>query len=305
LHIIIFDELDAITKQRGTTGGGTGVGDTVVNQLLSKMDGVDQLNNILIIGMTNRFDMIDEALLRPGRLEVKMEINLPDAKGRLQILKIHTHKMRTNNIMASDVDLEELSMMTKNFSGAEIAGLIKDATSFAFNRHVKVGSLANYKDDLGEMKVMRQDFMMALDEVKPAFGVNEEELESCVQGGLIKYSSGINVPPSSFLVAKGQEILQEGRLYVEQVRTSDRTPLVSVLMHGPSGSGKTALAASIAQASDFPYVKLISPEAMVGYNEAAKVNYLSKVFNDSYKSPASLIVVDNIERIMGTLSLSQ
>jgi len=159
------------------------------------MDGVDQLNNILIIGMTNRFDMIDEALLRPGRLEVKMEINLPDEKGRLQILKIHTQKMRTNSIMASDVDLDELSTLTKNFSGAEIAGLIKDATSFAFNRHVKVGSLANYKDDISEMKVMRQDFMMALDEVRPAFGVSEEELESCVQGGLISYSPGINVPP--------------------------------------------------------------------------------------------------------------
>jgi vesicle-fusing ATPase len=88
-------------------------------------------------------------------------------------------------------------------------------------------------------------------------------------------------------------------LYVEQVRTSDRTHLVSVLMHGPSGSGKTALAASIAMASEFPYIKLISPEAMVGYNEVAKVQYLSKIFNDSYKSPASLIVVDNIERILG------
>lgn len=70
-------------------------------------------------------------------------------------------------------------------------------------------------------------------------------------------------------------------------------------MHGPPGSGKTALAASVAMASDFPYVKLISPEAMVGYNEVAKVQYLSKIFNDSYKSPASLIVVDNIERILG------
>jgi vesicle-fusing ATPase len=191
--------LDAITKQRGTTGGGTGVGDTVVNQLLSKMDGVDQLNNILIIGMTNRLDMIDEALLRPGRLEVHMEINLPDQNGRLQILKIHTHKMRTNNIMANDVNLEELAALTKNFSGAEIAGLIKSATSFAFNRHIKVGSMANYKDDISEMKISREDFTMALDEVRPAFGVSEEELESCVQGGLIPYSIGVNVWHESLL----------------------------------------------------------------------------------------------------------
>ena len=87
-------------------------------------------------------------------------------------------------------------------------------------------------------------------------------------------------------------------MYVEQVRTSERTHLVSVLMHGPSGSGKSALAASIAMASEFPYIKLISPEAMVGFNESAKIQYISKVFNDSYKSPASLIVVDNIERIL-------
>jgi vesicle-fusing ATPase len=138
LHIIIFDELDAICKQRGSTNNGTGVGDSIVNQLLSKMDGVDQLNNVLIIGMTNRMDMIDEALLRPGRLEVHIEVGLPDESGRLQILTIHTNKMRSNGVMASDVDLAELASLTKNFSGAEIGGLVKSATSFAFNRHVKV-----------------------------------------------------------------------------------------------------------------------------------------------------------------------
>jgi vesicle-fusing ATPase len=105
------------------------------------MDGVDQLNNILLIGMTNRLDMIDEALLRPGRLEVHMEISLPDEKGRFQILNIHTAKMRKNGIMERDVDLNELAGVTKNFSGAEIAGLVKSATSFAFNRHVKVGPI--------------------------------------------------------------------------------------------------------------------------------------------------------------------
>ena len=103
------------------------------------MDGVDQLNNVLIIGMTNRKDMIDEALLRPGRLEVHMEISLPDEKGRLQILTIHTAQMRQNSVMDRSVDLVELAALTKNFSGAEIGGLVKSATSFAFQRHVKVG----------------------------------------------------------------------------------------------------------------------------------------------------------------------
>jgi len=90
LHVIIFDEIDAICKQRGSVQSGSGVHDTVVNQLLTKIDGVDALNNILLIGMTNRRDMLDDALLRPGRLEVQVEIGLPDERGRMQILQIHT-----------------------------------------------------------------------------------------------------------------------------------------------------------------------------------------------------------------------
>lgn len=284
LHIIIFDELDAVCKQRGSGGGGTGVGDSVVNQLLSKLDGVDQLNNILLIGMTNRMDMIDEALLRPGRLEVHMEISLPDEHGRGQILKIHTQKMRDNSVMDHDVDLEELSLMTKNFSGAEIAGLVKSASSFAFSRHVKVGTMASISDDVVNMKVNRADFHHALDEVKPAFGVSEEELSSRIQYGIIHYSPIIN------------EIMREGELFVKQVGQS--TPLFSVLLHGPTASGKTALAARIAIDSGFPFIKLISPEDMVGYNEMAKVHHISKIFEDAYKSRTSVVVVDNIERII-------
>lgn len=287
LHIIIFDELDAICKQRGTgSAGGTGVGDTVVNQLLSKMDGVDQLNNILVIGMTNRKDMIDEALLRPGRLEVHMEISLPDEHGRLQILTIHTAKMRTNGVMDRDVRLDELASVTKNFSGAEIGGLVKSATSFAFNRHVKVGTMAGISDDVENLRVNRDDFMHALEEVKPAFGVSEEELQAVIQNGIIHYDSNV------------ESILRDGHLFVEQVKTSTRTPLVSVLLHGPPSSGKTALAATIAQASEFPFIKLVSPDSMVGMSETQKISAINKVFSDSYKSPTSVIVVDNLERLL-------
>ncbi|KAJ5804566.1 uncharacterized protein N7518_000869 [Penicillium psychrosexuale] len=287
LHIIIFDELDAVCKQRGSgAGGGTGVGDSVVNQLLSKLDGVDQLNNILLIGMTNRMDMIDEALLRPGRLEVHMEISLPDEHGRSQILNIHTEKMRKNNVMDKDVDLAELAHLTKNFSGAEIAGLVKSASSFAFSRHVKVGTMASINEDVVDMKVNRSDFLHSLDEVKPAFGVSEEELSSRIPYGIIHYSATIS------------EILREGELFVKQVGVAESTPLFSVLLHGPPSSGKTALAAQIAIDSGFPFIKLISPEDMVGFSEPAKISHISRIFDSAYKSTTSIVVIDNIERII-------
>ncbi|KAI3488802.1 hypothetical protein L1887_47143 [Cichorium endivia] len=272
---------------RGSGGAGaTSAGDNVVNTLLAKLDGVEQLNNILVIGMTNRLDMIDEALLRPGRLEVHVEVSLPDEFGRRQILNIHTSKMRTNGVMDGDVNIDELAALTKNFSGAEIAGLIKSATSFAFNRHVKVGTMAGISNDVEDMKVMHQDFLNALEEVKPAFGVAEEELSQVVQNGIMHFAPHIDV------------ILRDGHLRVEQVRTSQRTPLVTVLLHGPPGSGKTALAATIAIASDYPFIKLISPESMIGMGDAQKINYLNKVFNDAYKSPLSIVVIDNIEKIV-------
>jgi vesicle-fusing ATPase len=287
LHIIIFDEIDAICKQRGSgAGGGTGVGDSVVNQLLSKLDGVDQLNNVLVIGMTNRKDLIDEALIRPGRLEVHVEISLPDETGRVQILKIHTQRMRENGVMDSDVDLDELARLTKNYSGAELGGLVKAASSFAFNRHVKVGTMAGIRDDVINMKVNRDDFYHALEEVKPAFGIAEEELESCVQGGIIHFSPVI------------REILKEGQLFVKQVGEANATPLFSVLLHGHPATGKTALAARIAIDSGFPFIRLISPEDMVGFSEMAKVQHIAKAFMDAHKSRTSIVVVDNIERII-------
>jgi vesicle-fusing ATPase len=281
LHIIIFDELDAVCKQRGSgAGGGTGVGDSVVNQLLSKLDGVDQLNNILLIGMTNRKDMIDDALLRPGRLEVQIEISLPDEFGRSQIIKIHTAKMKENKVMGTDVDLPELAALTKNFSGAELAGLVKSATSFAFARNIKVGTMAGVGEDVVNMKVVRQDFLNALNEVKPAFGADDAELDDAIPYGIMHFSQSIPA------------ILNDGMLYVENVRQQERLRHTAVLLHGPPASGKTALAAHIAMKSDYPFIKIITPASMIGFrDELAKKDHLHKIFTDAYKSPLSMLII--------------
>ncbi|KAK6954932.1 hypothetical protein Daesc_002561 [Daldinia eschscholtzii] len=285
LHIIIFDELDAVCKQRGSGTGGTGVGDSVVNQLLSKLDGVDQLNNILLIGMTNRKDMIDDALLRPGRLEVHVEISLPDEHGRIQILNIHTAKIRAINKLADDVSLEELAHLTKNYSGAEISGLVKAALSYAFTRHTKLGDVTGVQGNPQDVMLTRADFMRALEDVKPAFGISEEELSGAAPYGVIDYSPHI------------QSILSTGLSFVQAVRTSEKSPLFSVLVHGPHGAGKTALAAEIGLKSEFPFVKLIRP-IDVGTNEGAKLEYLRRAFSDAYKSALSIVILDSVEKII-------
>jgi vesicle-fusing ATPase len=289
LHIIIFDELDAVCKQRGSgAGGGTGVGDSVVNQLLAKLDGVDQLNNILLIGMTNRKDMIDDALLRPGRLEVHLEISLPDEAGRLEILTIHTNKMRTNGILDASVNLEELAGLTKNFSGAEINGLVKAAASFAFSRHTEVGQLAAVKQDVVNMRVNRDDFMNALTEVRPAYGVSEAELEDALRLGIIPYGQHI------------ESTIQEMMRVVAMIKEDPNKFSTSVLFHGPRSSGKTAMAAHIAMQSGFPFIKLVTPSDLVGYrDEFAKKDYIHKAFADAYKSPASVLILDDFERLIG------
>merc|ERR1719300_337337 len=206
LHIIIFDEIDAICKKRGSEHGMSGVNDTVVNQLLSKIDGVDRLNNILVIGMTNRPDMIDDALTRPGRLEVQVEIGLPREDGRVQILNIHTNVMKQNKKLADDVNMAELAALTKNFSGAELEGLVRAAQSCALNRLVKADAKVEVDLEAAEeLLVTRADFLHALKhDVKPALGSAEDLLQGFLLRGIVDWS-----PEIGSILADGELLLQQ------------------------------------------------------------------------------------------------
>ncbi|PAA62724.1 hypothetical protein BOX15_Mlig002163g1, partial [Macrostomum lignano] len=293
LHIIIFDEIDAICKTRGSVGGGTQVHDTVVNQLLTKMEGVEPLNNILVIGMTNRKDMIDEALLRPGRFEVQMEISLPDQHGRLQILEIHTGQLRKNGKLAQDVDVQELAKETKNFSGAELAGLVRAATVTAMNRLVQASDTVRLDPDaVDRLLVQRGDFMHALEhDVKPAFGTQEEELDRYITGGIIDWGE-----PVQHIVQNGSLATRAARAEAEQSLDSGRP--VALLLEGPPNSGKTALAVHIARQSGFSYVRLCTSKRMIGYSEVAKCQAIKQHFDDAHKAKQAVIILDGLEGLI-------
>ena len=192
---------------------------------------------------------------------------LPDQTGRLHILQIHTTKMREFDKMGSDVDLKELAALTKNFSGAEIEGLVRAAQSSAMNRPIKASNKVTLDPDAFEkLKVSRDDFMHALaNDIKPSFGVSAEDFELYIRNGILLWSQQI------------KDVLEEGQLRINQTIKSEMTPLVTILLEGKPNSGKTALAAKIAMNSGFPFLKFCSPQSMISYAEMSKAESIKKV----------------------------
>ncbi len=156
--IIFLDEVDALVPRRGSGGSESHVTQNVVSQILTEIDGLEELHNVLIIGATNRLDIVDEALLRPGRFDRIIEVPNPDSKGREQIFKIHTKKKP----LADNVSISKLVELTNGFSGAEIAAVANRAATAALKRYVN-GKSENIK----EIKVTQQDLLDAIDKVHP------------------------------------------------------------------------------------------------------------------------------------------
>ncbi|MCA9812890.1 MAG: CDC48 family AAA ATPase [Nitrosarchaeum sp.] len=155
--IIFFDEIDALVPRRSGIES-SHVSENVVSQILTEIDGLEELHNVLIVGATNRLDIVDEALLRPGRFDRIIEVPKPDAKGREHIFKIHSKKKP----LAKDVDIQQIVELTNGFSGAEIAAIANRAAIAALKRHV-AGKSQNVKDII----ITQQDILDAINKIKP------------------------------------------------------------------------------------------------------------------------------------------
>lgn len=286
LHVIIFDEFDSVAVKRGSTSGvGGDVNNKIVTQLLSKIDGVDSLNNILLIGMTNRLELLDPAILRPGRFEVHVEISLPNEEGRNQILSIHTKQLYKEKCISEDVDLVELASLTKNYTGAELEGIVKEARSYAINEIVDLKNLSK-KIEIEKISVKREHFIKAIDNYKPKFGSSNDNLDYYLQNGIIDYNE-------EFVEMKN--IILE---FINNFKFNEKKMLATIGIFGKPGSGKTAFTAWLAKNTNFPYIKVISNNDIAGYSESAKNDYIKDVFEQSYLSELSVIAIDSLDTII-------
>ncbi|OYT26992.1 MAG: AAA family ATPase [Thermofilum sp. ex4484_82] len=150
--VIFIDEIDAIAPMRGIGVGDSMVTERVVSQLLTEIDGLEKLEGVMVIGATNRPDILDPALLRPGRFDRIVYVPPPDRKARYEILKIHTKNMP----LAEDIDLEELADITEGFSGSDLEVLVREAGLLAL------------REDINAEKVYKRHFEQALKKIKPS-----------------------------------------------------------------------------------------------------------------------------------------
>jgi len=162
--VIFFDEIDSIAGERGRTTGDSGVGERVVSQLLTELDGLEELEDVVVVATTNRPDLIDSALLRPGRLDRHVHVPVPDGDARRAIFEVHTR----NKPLADDVDLDALAHDTEGYVGADIEAVCREASMAATREFIGTVSAEEAPKSVGNVRITAEHFEQALEEVTPS-----------------------------------------------------------------------------------------------------------------------------------------
>ena len=288
--IIFIDELDAIAPKREDTNGETER--RTVAQLLTLMDGLKSRGQVVVIGATNRPDSLDPALRRPGRFDREIEIGVPDADERQQILEIHTRNMP----IAEDVDLNKLATTTHGFVGADLESLCKEAAMRVVRRilpEIKNDDEEIPEEVLKKIIVTKDDFKSALKEIQPS-----ALREVLVQVPDIGWDDvgGLDDAKQEL-----KEAVEWPLKYPENFQRLGVKPPKGILLYGIPGTGKTLLAKAVASESEANFISIKGPELLskwVGESEKG----VREVFRKAKQTAPTVIFFDEIDSIASTRS---
>jgi transitional endoplasmic reticulum ATPase len=283
--IIFIDEIDSIAPKREEVTGE--VERRVVSQLLSLMDGLEARGKVIVIAATNRPNAIDPALRRPGRFDREIEIKVPDKRGRLEILQIHTRNMPLD----TDVDQDRVAAVTHGFVGADLEYLCKEAAMKCLRRLLPELNLEDEKlapEVLNKLIVTMSDFENAVKEVMPS-AMREVYLESpdipwSAIGGLEEVKREL------------QEAVEWPLKYPGLYKELKHTLTKGILLHGPSGTGKTLLAKAVATESEANFISVKGPELLskwVGESERG----IREIFRRARQAAPCVVFFDEIDSI--------
>jgi transitional endoplasmic reticulum ATPase len=286
--IIFIDEIDSIAPKREEVTGE--VERRVVSQLLSLMDGLEARGKVIVIAATNRPNAIDPALRRPGRFDREIEIKVPDKRGRLEILQIHTRNMPLD----TDVDQDRVAAVTHGFVGADLEYLCKEAAMKCLRRLLPELNLEDEKlapEVLNKLIVTMSDFENAVKEVMPS-AMREVYLESpdipwSAIGGLEEVKREL------------QEAVEWPLRYPGLYKELKHTLTKGILLHGPSGTGKTLLAKAVATESEANFISVKGPELLskwVGESERG----IREIFRRARQAAPCVVFFDEIDSVAPT-----
>ncbi|HEU4822308.1 MAG TPA: CDC48 family AAA ATPase, partial [Nitrososphaeraceae archaeon] len=283
--ITFVDEIDSIAPKREEVTGE--VERRVVSQLLSLMDGLEARGKVIVIAATNRPNAIDPALRRPGRFDREIEIKVPDKRGRLEILQIHTRNMPLD----TDVDQDKVAAVTHGFVGADLEYLCKEAAMKCLRRLLPELNLEDEKippETLEKLVITMSDFENAIKEVTPS-AMREVYLEPP------------DVPWSEIgglddIKRELQEAVEWPMRFPDMYRQLGHAIPKGILLHGPSGTGKTLLAKAIATESEANFISVKGPELIskwIGESERG----IREIFRRARQASPCIIFFDEIDSI--------
>ena len=283
--IIFIDEIDSIAPNREKTQGE--VEKRVVSQLLTLMDGMKSRANVVVIAATNRPNTLDPALRRFGRFDREIDIGVPDENGRMEILRIHTRKMKLDH----DVELEEIAKQTHGFVGADIASLCTEAAMQCIREKIDIIDIDGEKIDaeiLDAMSISQSHFKIAMGYANPA-----SLRETLVEVPNVKWEDigGLEDTKKEL-----REMVQYPIDYPDKFERFGMSPSRGVLFYGPPGCGKTQLAKAIANECQANFISIKGPELLTMWVGESESN-VRDIFAKARAAAPCVLFFDELDSI--------